>query len=83
MVEVKKCPPGAALGAGDSNTWASRRMAGRSGVPFIPNEKEHYKYKRPDIRKRKRKERAMERVRKAEMEAFEQRERFTLIKKGE
>jgi hypothetical protein len=33
MVEVTKCPPGIAKGAGDLHAWASRRLVGRSGLP--------------------------------------------------
>jgi hypothetical protein len=32
MTNVTKCRPGVVPGAGDLHTWASRRLAGRSGV---------------------------------------------------
>jgi hypothetical protein len=32
VVEVTKCPPGKALGAGDLHRWASNRAGGRFGV---------------------------------------------------
>jgi hypothetical protein len=31
-VQIKRLPPGKAFGAGDMETWAARRMLGRSGV---------------------------------------------------
>lgn len=32
MVEITKCPPGRARGAGDLQSWSFNRMLGRSGV---------------------------------------------------
>jgi len=39
MVEVKKLPPGKALGADDLQHWAHQRMRGRSGVPKSKSER--------------------------------------------
>jgi hypothetical protein len=39
MVEVKKLPPGVALGAGDLHRWSKQRLLGRSGVPKTKSER--------------------------------------------
>jgi hypothetical protein len=38
-VKITKLPPGEAIGARDLRTWASRRAAGRAGVPTTKTER--------------------------------------------
>lgn len=45
-IKITHCPPGAALGADDLRHWASRRLAGRSGMPMSKTEWEETEAKR-------------------------------------
>ena len=48
-IQIKRLPPGAALGAGDLHEWAQRRNAGRASV-FVSKEERARRAKRGEDR---------------------------------
>jgi hypothetical protein len=47
-MKVTKLPPGETIGARDLQTWASRRAAGRAGIPLSRQERRDRDWKHRD-----------------------------------